>query len=272
VNWPKKPTQWIENRTLFISIPFTWNLPEVKREIMQRSFEWDTVTVGGPALNLMPQYFKDLNFVTAKEYYPGAMQRVNPQATKTTTGCNRTCEHCSVPKAEGELKELSDWPDRPIICDNNLLAASREHVDRVIDRLIKHGWADFNQGLDTRLLTKHHANRLAEIKKPRIRLALDSWEYVNEFERAYRKIRAAGIVKRAISCYALIGYDAGPEEAWERCKYIESYGIRSLPQWFHRLDALEKNTVTPDQEKLGWTDYERRKIMQWFYQHKKAVR
>ena len=44
-----------------------------------------------------------------------------------------------------------------------------------------------------------------------------------------------------------------------------------LPMWFHRLDQLEKNIVTDDQAELGWNDYERRKIMQWFYKHKKAV-
>ena len=40
--------------------------------------------------------------------------------------------------------------------------------------------------------------------------------------------------------------------------------------WFHELDVMEKNTVTPKQAALGWNDYERRRIMQWFYQHKKA--
>ena len=30
--------------------------------------------------------------------------------------------------------------------------------------------------------------------------------------------------------------------------------------------------MTPEQAEGGWTDYERRKIMQWFYQHKEAVR
>jgi hypothetical protein len=41
--------------------------------------------------------------------------------------------------------------------------------------------------------------------------------------------------------------------------------------WFHALDATAPNIVTPEQERRGWSDYERRKIMQWFYQHKRAV-
>ena len=28
-HWPKAPTSWIEDKIVNISIPFTWNLPEV---------------------------------------------------------------------------------------------------------------------------------------------------------------------------------------------------------------------------------------------------
>jgi hypothetical protein len=35
---------------------------------------------------------------------------------------------------------------------------------------------------------------------------------------------------------------------------------------------LTRYVVTKDQEKNGWTDYERRRLMQWFYQHKQAVK
>ena len=62
------------------------------------------------------------------------------------------------------------------------------------------------------------------------------------------------------------------DEAWKRCEFVKSFGIKVLPMWFHPLDALEKNGVTKKQKSLGWNDYERRKIMQWFYKYRKAVR
>lgn len=275
MDWPKKPTQWIKARILYISIPFTWNLPGVKHQISQRSFFWDTVVVGGPAVSLMPEFFNDLEYVSVGPWnMTGVLQRVNPRATKTTMGCIRRCSFCAVPETEspyfkGGFKELEDWPDLPVLIDNNLLAASQKHFDNVIDRLVRWGWADFNQGLDVRLLTWYHAKRLSEIKKPMVRLALDSCSdrHRGIWSVALKMLFDAGIAKRNIRSYALIGFDSGPAEAWERCQWIESHGIKVLPAWFHPLDAMEHHKVTEDQEGLGWSSLERKRIMQWYYQH-----
>ena len=109
--------------------------------------------------------------------------------------------------------------------------------------------------------------RIAEIKKPMVRLSLDSWGSVKSWESAFEKLRVAGLPKRAIRSYALIGFDSGPAEAWERCQWIESHGIKVLPMWFHPLNAMERNKITEDQQDLRWTDLERKRIMQWYYQH-----
>jgi hypothetical protein len=272
MDWPGKYTTWTRERTLYISAPFTWELPTIRNEIMQRSLFWEDVVIGGPAAKLMPGYFDDLMFVTVQNYYPGVLQRVNPMATKTTLGCVNKCGFCGVPILEGGLVELADWPDLPVICDNNLLAASVKHFDRVIDRLIRWGWANFNQGLDSRRLTDYHAMRIAEIKEPLVYLALDNISYRDAWACAYDRLRAAGLAKRKIRSYALIGFNSDPAEAWERCRWIESHGVKAIPQWFHALNQLEHNIVTDEQASLGWTDYERCKIMQWYYQHKHAVK
>jgi len=268
IAWPKKETTWISDRTLHVSIPFTWNLPTVKNKLKQTSFFFDRVVVGGPAVALMPDYFKDMGDVSVGYHQPGIIQRINPMATKTTTGCVRKCGFCCVPKIEGKLKELDDWPDKPILIDNNLLASSQKHFDKVIDRLIKWEWADFNQGLDSRLLTNYHAERLKQIKKPMIRLALDDISYQDQWSIAFEKLIKAGIAKTNIRSYALLGFETGPDEGWKRCEWIETHGIKVLPQWFHGLDALVKNEVTDHQKELGWTETERKRIMQWFYKHK----
>ena len=44
LEWNKKYTQWIENRTLYLSIPFTWELPRAKDFVRQMSFLWDGVS------------------------------------------------------------------------------------------------------------------------------------------------------------------------------------------------------------------------------------
>lgn len=270
MEWPKKSTRWIIKRTLFISIPFTWDLLNIKRQIKQRSFEYDQVVIGGPAVYLMPDFFNDINFVSVGFNMPGVLQRINPLATRTTIGCIRQCAYCGVPIFDGRFKELKEWPNLPIICDNNLLAASQPHFDRVINRLKKHNGVDFNQGLDTRLLTDYHAMRIAEINgiaKRGVRLALDNMAHCDTWNVAFERLRSAGIAKRKISTYALVGFDSGPLEAWARCEWIEEHGTRVLPMWFHELNQLEKNIVTEHQGNLGWDDLERKRIMRWYYQH-----
>lgn len=272
IDWPRDLTIWLDHDTLNVSIPFTWLLSRASNLARQTSMLWDRVRVGGPAVQLWPNYFDSMPWVETGHSANGVLQRVNPQATKTTIGCPNRCPFCAVPKLEGQFQELDDWPDLPILIDNNLLAASQPHLDRVFDRLERWGWADFNQGLDARRLNEYHTERLKRIGKPMIRLALDNIRMQSEWHRAFELLRKHGIPKAAIRTYALVGFNTGPGEAWNRCQWIESHKVIALPMWFHELDALEANIVTDRQRELGWTDYDRRRIMQWFYQHKKAVR
>lgn len=264
-DWPKTSLSWIENGTRYISVVFTWDLPKIERQL-----GWQKIIIGGPAMKLMPDYFKNRSNVTVGNLLPGALQMHNPNATRTSIGCIRKCQFCAVPKTEGKLIELDDWPDKPILIDNNLLACSKKHFDKVMDRLIKFDHVDFNQGLDARLLTDYHVERLAELKSVTIRLALDSMKYVGQWDLSLEMLLYAGIPKKSIRSYVLVAFDSGITDVWERCKYIEDRGVLPLPMWFTPLNALERNIVTEKQKKLGWTDYERRRIMQWFYHHKIA--
>jgi hypothetical protein len=268
--WPKQPIYWTDDKTLMVSIPFTWDLPGVLANLHNRSFFWDDVVVGGPAVELMPGFFSRLSYVSEGHNLPGVLQRVNPLATRTTVGCVRRCGFCAIGtgRIEGNYAELDEWPDLPVVCDNNLLAASKAHFNRVIDRLKGHGWADFNQGADTRLLTDYHAGRMAEIKKPTIRLALDHMDYCDKWQEAFERLRDAGIAKKNISSYCLVGFQSGPEESWHRCEWVESHGIKAYPMWFHGLEQLQKNIVTDDQHRLGWDDEKRRHIMGYYYKHR----
>lgn len=239
---------------------------------MQKSSLWDSAVVGGPATRLMPDYLVGIKNVTIGNDMPGVLQRINPKATRTTTGCVRSCKFCAIGTGKiekGGFNELEDWPDLPIVCDNNLLAASIEHFDKVMDRLERHVGVDFNQGLDARLMTQYHATRIARLKKPKIRLALDNTALCNNFAIAIWYLMSAGCSKSSMSSYAIIGFDSDPAESWERCLWIEkTHKIKSYPMWFHPLDALRENQVTDEQAKLGWTERERLRIMGYFYKHR----
>lgn len=270
--WPKGPTYWTEDDVMYISVPFTWNLPDVIALVTQQHFSIDRYIIGGPAIELMPDYFKGIDHVKIGHSMPGILQRVNPFATRTSIGCVRKCGFCGIGQGKieaGGFHELNDWPDLPIICDNNLLAASQGHFDRVMDRLEKWDKPDFNQGLDSRLLNSYHARRLARLKRPNIRLACDSFGRFPEWLSAYHILINEGCKKSWISTYALIGFNDGPDGDWQRCERLSRYCV-VYPMWYHPLDAIKANQVTLEQETLGWTNAERVRIMRRFYQAKRG--
>ncbi len=267
--WPVNGVgTWQEGRTLMVSIAFTWALSEVYERLATRSYLYDEVVVGGPAVILMPGRFDDLPHVTEGQESLCALHHLNPDATFTTRGCVRRCQFCAVPEIEGAFRELDDWPDRPVVCDNNLLAASEGHLSRVFDRLEGHDWCDFNQGLDTRLLTDAHVERIARLKAPVVRLALDHPSGCGAWETAFDRLRSGGIPKSAIRSYVLVAFLTDPGDAWERCEFVESHGALVLPQWYHALDALHHNVVTAEQREWGWTEGDRSRIMGYYYRRR----
>ena len=118
-DWPKGPTAWIEDRRLFVSVPFTWNLYDVRTMASQRSFLWDAVSVGGPAVKLSRGFkepFRWPDEVTV-DYgdMPGVLERVNPWAMRTSTGCPNRCEYCGVARIEPVFRELDIHKVVPIV-------------------------------------------------------------------------------------------------------------------------------------------------------------
>jgi len=216
----------------------------------------------------MPEYLADIPGVSIGHTMPGVLQRINPMATRTTVGCPRRCAFCGVRRIEPLFAELPDWPDKPIFCDNNVLAAGHEHFAKVIDRVRHWGWCDFNQGLDARLLTDTHAELLATVAKPIVRFALDNDGDREVWATAVERVRTAGIAKSRIRSYVLCGFDGDSDADRARCEFVESFGLMALPMWYHPLNSLRYNAVTPQQQRMGWTKRKQRELMCWYYQHR----
>jgi len=257
MGWSKRAIDWVKGSNAYISVAFTWDLPKAyQRAVWLREMGY-TVYAGGPAVRLMPQYLSGV--ARCNDLEVDALSRHNPDATFTSRGCIRRCPFCAVPRIEGELRELGAWPVRPIVCDNNLLACSRAHFDDVIDKLKPLSGVDFNQGLDARLLTAHHADRLAELDCT-VRLAFDHISCESAFMRAYELLRKADIPKRWIRVYVLFGFDDTPEDALYRLETVKALGIRPNPMRYQPLDALTRNSyVAP-----GWTERELRRFARYW--------
>lgn len=68
--WPRGPFSWSEERKLFVSVPFTWNLPSLRQELEHGSLQYDHVRVGGPAVALMPDFLVGIPGVEVGGGYP----------------------------------------------------------------------------------------------------------------------------------------------------------------------------------------------------------
>lgn len=250
--WPKRAIDWIENGTAFVSVPFTWNLPIARHRCIKLNKLGYTVRAGGPAVSLMPDYLADVAKIGGEV---NALKYHNPNATFTSRGCVRNCAFCAVPKIEGRLRELDDdeWEPKPIVCDNNLLACTEGHFDQVVDRLRFIKKIDFNQGLDTRLLTNHHIEKLITLDLAFIRLAWDHSILEPTVMNALERLLKAGIPKRKIRIYVLFGFNDTPEDARYRFETLKQIGIWPSPQRYQPLDTLKKNSYV--NRSLGWTNH-----------------
>jgi pyruvate-formate lyase-activating enzyme len=183
----------------------------------------------------MPDYLKGVAEIGGDV---NALPYHNPDATFTSRGCVRNCPFCAVPKIEGQLRELETWDRKPIVCDNNLLACSKSHFDKVVDSLKGLKQVDFNQGLDSRFLTPYHADRLAELDLSCLRLAWDNVKYEQSFMDAVAVLDKAGFKRDMIRTYVLIGFTDTPEDAHYRLETLREMGILPSVMRFHPLDSM----------------------------------
>ncbi len=262
--WPKEPLIWYADGREHISVVFTYQLPWVRRYCQQtnltRGYEHPPI-VGGPAVKMMPEYLGGVAEIGAD--IPGMMQRHNPLAWQSTRGCVNRCGFCAIPKIEGEFRELprSEWHPGPLICDNNLLAASRPHFDAVIDALKPFSGIDFNQGLDARLLTPHHASRIAELRLHRVRLAWDHIKTEGAVMDAIATLRQAGVPKSKVGCYVLIGFHDTPDDALYRLETLMRLGVQPNVMRYLPIDKTVRRYVDPT---TPWTDDELIRYMRYW--------
>ena len=173
----------------------------------------------------------------------------------TSRGCIRKCPFCVVPKVEGGMRDekpsimdlIHPAHKKVTIWDNNFLASpyAKSMLKELADNRIE---ADFNQGLDARLVDEETAGLLADVKSKTIHMAYD-WPWEGKYvKNAIDLLSNAGYRKRNLIFYTLYNFwdevhkkvDT-PADFLLRIKNLIEWGASSYPMRFIPLDSLDKN-------------------------------
>ena len=198
------PGLFDEADEIHISVAFTWDMQRAEYAAKQ----WQVVApvkLGGPAYN-----------EKGGDFVPGMYMKYG--YVITSRGCNNRCWFCSVPKREGGLRELpvtGGW----IVTDDNLLACSPQHIEKVFEMLKRQPKRpQFAGGLESRLLTAGMAKRLKALNPDSLYFAYDMAEEYEPLVQAGKLLVDAGFTTAShyLRCYVLIGYPKDTFEAAEK--------------------------------------------------------
>ena len=206
----------------------------------------DVVVKGGTGYDVHSTLFCDC---TEPDY------SIYPQYTHAygflTRGCIRKCPFCVVPEKEGYIKPYRDIETvlqnrkTAILMDNNVLAHEHglKQIERIIDLKCR---VDFNQSLDSRLVTDEIAKMLSKVKWLRfIRFACDTDSAVEPLIKAIEKLNKYGVKNWRIFVYVLV---KDIPSANERCKILKKLGVTPFAQPY--ID-FQGTPITQEQKRFA---------------------
>jgi hypothetical protein len=155
-----------------------------------------------------------------KKCLPAKIEEVKPKKNIgfATRGCIRNCPWCIVQQKEGKMRVVGDvydiWDGKTreiMLLDNNILALP-EQFFKVCSQLKKEKLiADFNQGLDHRLLTDKMCEVLFSLQfasNRRMTFAFDHMKYEKSVSKALKMLQKHGLKDWQTMWYIYVGtYD-----------------------------------------------------------------
>lgn len=186
---------------------------------------------------------------TSLEFIPG--RYIKPGYTITSRGCIRKCWFCGVWKKWPVVNPLPIYPGWNVL-DDNLLAAPRDHVEKVFAMLRQQKRrVEFTGGLEALSLQDYQVDLLASLKpRPTCFWAYDPGDAFETLEIAARKMLAAGFTTAShrLRVYVLIGY---PKDtfALAEARLKQMLGIGFTPHamlWQPETPSAERHRPAPE--------------------------
>jgi len=274
--WVGGLAEWHEGDTCFLSIAFTYKIPEAyPRAVFARACG-KRVIAGGPALfdhrmramlesvaeiplkRVLDDEGREIN-VPADHPNGEAVNRHNPRATFASRGCPVGCWFCTVPRIEGKKFTLiPDFPVRPILCDNNLSALPAEYQDHIVERYRAERvpLLDANSGFEPQTFTDEVFLRWKPIMRGPWRFAFDEWKESREVLRVLKMLE--GVRSKMKRVYVLIGNEP-IAECLARIQLVLDHGAEPHVQPYMKLTSLEREPNV----RFDWTRQKLKDVARW---------
>jgi hypothetical protein len=212
-----------------ISVAFEWD--KEAAEILAYQWEWVApVTIGGPA-------YGD----PGGDFEPGVY--IKKGYVITSRGCPNRCWFCQAWRNEGNVvRELSikqGWN----VLDNNLLACSTGHQERVFKMLLNQSESPrFTGGFEAKRFTERHAEWMVRLKPHELFFAYDTPDDFEPLVSAAAICAKAGLItgKHRVRCYVLCGWRGDTiSSANERMDAVAALGIMPMAMLFNLGAGLD---------------------------------
>lgn len=256
MGWSGGFAEWIEGNTAYLSVAFSWKLPDAYQRAVWYRAQGLRVRAGGPAVFIRPKYLEGVAEIGGDV---DAVVHHNPQATFASRGCPVGCYFCIVPKMEGrEFTLFPDFTPRPILCDNNLSALTVEYQHHIIRRYQDTGvpLLDANSGFEPRTFDEDTYARWKAINRGPWRFAFDEMGESEDVRRMMHILRHKPASSKRV--YVLIGNE--PKAAClERIYKVIEWGGEPHAQPYMALNTLVKRPMV----RHDWTEQELTDMARW---------
>jgi hypothetical protein len=262
--WVKGVAHWRDGEAAFISVAFTWRLPEARKLTEYYRALGCSVCIGGPAVFTAKAktYLADLA-VKLGGTIPDVIVRHNPMATRASYGCPVDCSFCIVSKMDGKtFTLLPDFPVRPVLCDDNLSALPADYQRHIVDRYLKAGvpLVDANSGFEPTTFDDEVFARWKPILKGPWRFGFDEATEGAAVARVFRMLKDVSPRKKQV--YTMIGHEPFAV-CMARIQTVIASGGEPYVQPMIQLNSLKKEPKV----RYDWTAQKLRHVQRWANRH-----